>query len=410
MRRVADDPGMHEVVQLWGGHLVIPCARCYRLETNRAAEETVKPVLIAEGKERSDDPSVNKSRRAADIREAAMRRRTRAALTLLALASIGLAALSNPAPAIPPVRQAETDFAAFRAVVGKLRAGSSYYPSMGSELRSRGYPTRDVFNWRTPLHLSAVSAMPDAVGRALLVSLLGVLCWATMTSVRQPFNVTWTTSSVMQVGVLVLLTTPSLVFLGEAWAGVLVGISLCAYARRHIVLAVGLGLLALFIRELAAPYCVVCAMIAALKRRWWELGAWVGGACAYAVYYGLHLTQVWAHRLPTDFSHSSTWLAFGGLPFLQATIHWSGWLFVLPIPFTALALVLVVAGVGSERAPIQLRASSAAYAVFFLIAGHAFNHYWGLMVGPTWALAYGYGVGTTVHAIRTAFGPPGSTD
>lgn len=335
--------------------------------------------------------------------------KARAVLILLALGAIGVAALGHPAPAVAPLRTADTDFAAFQAVVGKLRAGSSYYPSMGSELRSRAYPTRDVFNWRTPLHLRALSAASEGVGRAVLTALLVVLCLATMASVGRPFNLTWTASAVMQAGVLVLYTTPSLAFLGETWSGVLVGISLCAYARRRSAIAVGLGLLALFIRELAAPYCVVCTIIAAFKRRWWEVGAWVAGACAYAAYYGWHLTQVWAERLPTDFSHS-TWLAFGGLPFLQATIHWSGWLFVLPLPFAAAALMLMVAGVANTCAPLQVRVSSVVFALFFLIAGHPFNHYWGLIVGPTWAIVYGYGTKTTAHAVKTAFGSPGSAD
>jgi hypothetical protein len=310
---------------------------------------------------------------------------------------------------VPAATATSGDVATLRVVVARLRAGALYYPTLGFELRRSGYPTRDAFNWRTPLFLSAVSTAPEAVGRGVLSALLVVLCCATLASVRQPFTAVWTATA-LQVGVLAILVEPAAVVISEAWAGVLVGISVCAYARRRPAFAVALGLLALFVRELAAPYCVVCTIIAAFNRRWWELGAWVGGACVYAGYYGWHLTQVWAHRLPTDLAHSSSWLEFGGLPFLLATIQWLGWLLVLPGPLTALAFVLIAGGIANARAPLQVRAASAAYVVFFLVAGKPFNNYWGLMAGPTWALACGYGVEMTGQAMRAAFAPLRSSE
>src|SRR4051812_7219871 len=43
------------------------------------------------------------------------------------------------------------DIALYRAEVDRMHAGEEYYTVAGEELRSRGYPTRSVFNWRTPL-------------------------------------------------------------------------------------------------------------------------------------------------------------------------------------------------------------------------------------------------------------------
>jgi hypothetical protein len=337
--------------------------------------------------------------------------RAQAFLTLVALGAIGLAALRVPPPSTVPMATARKgDAATFQAVVVKLRAGAPYYPTYGFELRRAGYPTRDVFNWRTPLLLSAVSAVPEgvpeAVGRVVVFALLLALCRA-LATMRQHSTGVWT-ASIMEVGALAVLAVPSAVVLGEAWAGVLVGISVCTYARHRPALAVPLGLIALFVRELAAPYCMVCTIIAAVNRRWRELGAWIGGACIYVAYYGWHLTQVWAHRLPTDLAHSSSWLEFGGLPFLLATVHWQGWLLLLPAPLTALALVLIIAGIADARAPLHVRTASAVYVVFFLVAGKPFNDYWGLMAGPTWALACGYGARKTGQALGTAFAPRGS--
>jgi len=334
--------------------------------------------------------------------------RARAVLTLLALGAIGLAALRFPAPApVPAATAGGSDVATYQAIVAKLRTGALYYPTIGFELRRAGYATREAFNWRTPLLWSAVSAVPEAVGRVVIFALLLVLCSATLATVRQPSTAVGTAFAI-QLGVAAILTVPSALVISEAWAGVLVGISVCAYALRRRGFAVALGLLALFVRELAAPYCVVCTVIAAVNRRWREVWAWIGGACVYAAYYGWHLTQVWAHRLPTDRPHSSSWLDFGGLPCLLSTIHWQGWLLLLPLPLTALALVLIIAGIADARAPLHVRTASAVYVVFFLVAGKPFDHYWGLMAVATWALACGYGARMTGEAIRMAFAPRGS--
>ena len=340
--------------------------------------------------------------------------RTRAVLTLLALGAIGLAGLRSPAPTAGPAatKSDKSDVTTYQAVVAGLRAGEPYYEVLGFELRRLGYPTRDAFNWRTPLLLRAVSAVPDAVGRGALLAFLVVLSCATLAAVRQPFTVVWTAAAQQLAVLAVSVVAPDTVSVvaGEAWAGVLVGVSVCAYALRRTTFAVALGLLALFVRELAAPYCVVCTIIAASNRRWRELAAWIGGACVYAVYYGWHLTQVWAHRLPTDLAHSSSWLEFGGLRSLQATIHWMGWWLVFPAPLTTLALVLIVGGIANARAPLHVRAASATYAVFFLVAGKPFNDYWGMIAGPTWALACGYGVQTMYQAMKAAFAPLRSSE
>lgn len=338
--------------------------------------------------------------------------RARAVVTLLTLGAIGLAALRFPAPAMAPMATVNAgaganDVATYQTIVATLRTGAPYYPTLGFELRRGGYPTRSAFNWRTPLLLSAVSAVPEgvseAVGRGLLFALLLALCRA-LATMRQHSTAVWI-ASMMQVGALAVLAVPSAVVVGEAWAGVFIGISVWAYGRQRPAFGVTLGLLALFVRELAAPYCVACAIIAAVNRRWRELGGWIGGACVYAAYYGWHLTQVWAHQLPTDIAHSSSWLEFGGLPFLLATVRWQAWLLVLPAPLTALALVLIVAGIADARTPLHVRAAGAVYVLFFLAAGKPFNSYWGMMAWPTWALACGYGVDTTGQAIRTAFAP-----
>jgi hypothetical protein len=331
--------------------------------------------------------------------------RTRAILTLLALGAIGLAGIRFPA-AIPPAASPGTgDVVTYQGVVSRLRAGAPYYPTLGAALRRGGYATREAFNWRTPLLWTTVAAVPEgvpeAVGYGVVFAIVLAVSRKLVTSQQQSAAV-WI-GSVMLVGAVAVLADPSAPVISEEWAGLLIGVSVWAFARDRTGVAVALGLLALFVRELAAPYCVACTLIAAVNRRWRELGAWVAGAVVYGGYYGWHLTQVWAHRLPTDLGHSSSWLEFGGLRFLLATVHCQSWLLVLPAPLTALALVLIVAGIVEARAPVHLRAASGVYVLFFLVAGKPFDDYWGLVAGPIWAIACGYGVDGIGRAVRAAF-------
>jgi hypothetical protein len=207
-------------------------------------------------------------------------------------------------------------------------------------------------------------------------------------------------TGVWLLGNVALTSAPVAVFMSEAWAGVLVGCSVVAYARGQSALAVTLGLLALFTRELTAPYCVACTLAAVWRRRWPEVVWWMAGAVAYAAYYAWHVSHVVPLRLATDIGHGSSWLELGGLPFILATFQWSGWLFMLPNPWHVGALVLVVAGILHARTPRHARLASMAYLAWYAVAGKPFDHYWGLMAAPAWAVAGGFGADAIWQSIR----------
>jgi hypothetical protein len=317
---------------------------------------------------------------------------------------VSLAGAMNP-PATPPPRPAAsngrpvlTDAQTFAIVAERLRTGDSYYDAMGSELRRNGYPAREPFNWRTPLHLRALALAPWIVWRSVLTAMLVALYVAVMMTVRsQPAN--WV-ANVLTLGILVISAAPDAIFVSEAWAGGLIGLSACAYTLDRRPAAIGLALTALFVRELTAPYCVACALFAVWERRWREVAAWAAGAAAYAIYYGWHVTQVIAHRTPADIAHGESWLTFLGVPFLQATLLKLGWFALLPSSLTAVALVLLVTGLLAPETPRYLRTASALYAGFFLVAGFAFNDYWGFMAAPVWAITCGYGAGAMAVALK----------
>ena len=64
------------------------------------------------------------------------------------------------------------DIALYRAEVERVRLGASYYDAAAAELHARAYPTRSVFNWRTPLPVRLIGLLPEI---SLAKALLGVL-------------------------------------------------------------------------------------------------------------------------------------------------------------------------------------------------------------------------------------------
>ena len=330
--------------------------------------------------------------------------RGRARLTLAAIAAIGLAALlSRPVQSPDPVAARGPDAgdaALFRAITERLRAGEPYYQALGTELRSRGYPTAQVFNWRTPLLLEGIAVAPRLL-RYLLIGLGFVLALLTITSA--PPQAVAIGAGVMQLGTLALIAPEQSSYFGELWAGLFIALSVCAYAKQRSLLAALLGLAALFVRELAAPYCVVATLLAWRTKRRRELAVWIVGAFVYAVFYAIHLRAVWAHQGPSDLAHSAPWIQFGGLGFLLAVVDFQSWLMLLPWPLEIVALMLLVAAVMSP-APLPVRLATATYLGFFLCVGQAFNTYWSFVAWPVWAIACGYGLEHVITQARTAFG------
>jgi hypothetical protein len=313
-------------------------------------------------------------------------------MILMAGSFLYVASLASPLPEIPRTAAPDaTDSATYQRELSRLRTGEPYYQVVGDELRRQRYPTLSVFKWRTPLLLTALARTPDAVGQGILI-VLGVLLFGVALALAARESVWVAASSIMGAGAVVPVMVPTCLLMGETWAGILIGLSVCVYGRGKVHVAALLGLLALFLRELAAPYCVACTIIALVRGRRREVAVWIAGACLYAVYFGWHLLQVSAHQLPTDFAHESPAVGLNGLAILLTKVQYHAWLLVLPPWCAGLALTAVVAGTVHARTPSYVRVTSAVYLVFFLVGGRTFNGYWGLIAWPTWAIAFGYGV------------------
>jgi hypothetical protein len=202
---------------------------------------------------------------------------------------------------------------------------------------------------------------------------------------------------VLMVGGLVLLMAldgmlgpPIMRYFTELWAGASIGLSVLSYARGRTLTGAGWGLLALFIRELAAPYCVLATLLAVRARRWPEVRMWAVGAMLYGMYYAVHSWEAVHHMQPGDFTHAHSWLCWGGLPFLLKTWRYNGLLILAPSWIFALAVVAMVVAWWAPRIPLHLRLSVLVYSALFFAVGQPFNDYWGLLTAPIMSLWLAY--------------------
>lgn len=321
----------------------------------------------------------------------------RLALVVL-IVGLGLAfpSASRFMSSVDPASRASNDAGVYRAMVHRIAAGDGYYRVVGDGLRAGGYATVGVFNWRTPVLFSTLAIVPRPVARLALWVLLASVVMATARVVPWPTAIAAVS---LQVGVALFgaLPEPALYF-GEVWCGALIGLSVCAFALDRRWLGVALGLAALVVRELAAPYCLVMLGIAVWERRGREAVAVVVAGLFYLALYTWHVAAYLAERLPGDVAHVDSWVQFGGVPFLQATIMRMGWVLLLPSAFAAVTLGLVVAGVTSRMAPVHVRAAAGVYCATFLVIGQPFNEYWGAVAAPVWVLAAAFGVAEVANS------------
>jgi hypothetical protein len=163
-----------------------------------------------------------------------------------------------------------------------------------------------------------------------------------------------------------------------------------------------IGVGAVFTRELAVPYAIVCGLLAFFAGRRRESFVWIAGALAYAVYFGAHVMQVRAHHLPGDLSHLEPWVRWNGLRFVLDTVRVNGWVALAPSWTASAYVVLALAGIASARVPLQIAVPLVIYFALFVFVGQPFNYYWGFTTAPIWAFAAAYGVDGLRRLLRSA--------
>jgi hypothetical protein len=298
---------------------------------------------------------------------------------------------------------AGADLKLYAAVVADVRSGKNYYDSANRHLRELGFDVGSTFNWRLPTYAWLFAAFPNFVVVRSLLLAIGLAAMLLVFGSEQATVGRWGAMAI----VLLLVGVWQWGFDGDAflaqdlWAAWLITLSLGLSSKRLHWYAVAAGLLALFLRELTLPYCLLAAGWAWRFGRRRETIAWMVGIVVFAEFLAWHASEV-ASRLTDADRVASTgimgWVQFGGLQFDLLAARMNCFLFHAPGWLIYVYFVVSLGGFADRRDERGLLAGStaAAYLLAFSIIGLPKNLYWGLMFSPLLP----FGVAAAPDALR----------
>lgn len=293
------------------------------------------------------------------------------------------------------------DIETYRHVVEALQRGMEYYTALHAELLRAGFATLSIFNWRPPFFLSAVAAAPFPLAPQLVLGAIAAIAAALCLSLVESLAQRVVLAVLLVLG-LASVFAPGVQYLSEVYAGGLILLSAAAYARGLTWVGLPAAILALFCRELAILYALVCVILALRERRWRELAAWTAALLAYAAYFAWHATTVLSLLGPLDRADPEGWVRFGGLGFVLATAQFNGAFLLLPPWITALLLPLALLGLGGWRRGARAALAVFAYLVAYAIIGKPANAYWGALYTPLLGLGAAWAIPALRDLLRAA--------
>lgn len=306
-------------------------------------------------------------------------------VTLAAIAFLLVLAVNQVAP-LQAKSPEQGDLAMYQRLVGHMRQGADYYAAARTELLNGGYGMKSVFNWRTPLLADFIALFPSQLIPQII--LMGIALAAAATTCTLIFKA----MGLLGVEIALVVLTISLgacvplnsVLMSEIVVGPLLLLSISAYGLRRPYLGLVVALLALFLRELAAPYIVICIGFACWERRPRELAAWAVGLVAYGGYYLWHYHMVQLHVLAQDPADVSGWVQFGGAGFVLATAAFNGVMIVAPNWLSAVLFPLCLLGILGWPGRVGIRFATVVlgYVALFSVVGKPFDTYWGALYMP----------------------------
>ena len=308
----------------------------------------------------------------------------RLVLLLLLVAAAGLIWVSLGITE-PVKRAGPTDLDTYQRVVTALRAGQNYYAALHAALLDGGYGTLSPLNWRPPLFLTILSWFPTLENAQIFLGLVTAGAWGTAVAFvyRRGGLGAATAGAVLLAASLMPIAAYRAELSFELCAGTLILVSVSAYGLGWRRAGFAAAVLALFIRELAVVYCLVCVVMALRERRWPEVTGWCVALVGYTAFYLWHWSQLSEFIGPQDHAAATGWLQFGGLAFVLRTAAFNGVLLVLPYWVAALALVAGLTGLASMSRAL---ATVLLYLLLFSVYGRPENNYWGALYAPLVAL------------------------
>ena len=308
-----------------------------------------------------------------------------AALAILIVAGLPLAL--HPAPVAPPAHSVN-GFTLYGRIIDRMRGGQAYEPAAVGELRAEDGPLKPFVTVRPPLLAETLSLLPNPQtrDRALqLLALMVIVAWVIRlrTAAASPAWMGFTALAVFTGTGACMVGAGSMSLFHEAWAGLLIALSLALRTDKRFWASAAIGLIAALVRELALPYLAVMALVAASERRRDETIAF-GGALAVALAaLAWHAHQVMALTRHGDLA-SPGWVEFAGWGFVLLAARWN--LIVLAAGLWAAALVVPLALVGAagrrDGLGLRLAILLIGYSLGFTAIGRPSNYYWGLVTAP----------------------------
>ncbi|SEM39338.1 hypothetical protein SAMN05192583_0023 [Sphingomonas gellani] len=275
------------------------------------------------------------------------------------------------------------DNALYGAIVDGVRHGGSYYPVAAEALRAGDYPLKPFVTFRLPTLAVVEAHLPGW----LVGGLLGVLVTATLIawfgrlSPALPRLAARVAAALLIAGGLIVYAQASLATFHEIWAGLFIALSLALRRPGRWVEAVALGLCAMLVRETAALFVAIMAVVALLEGERREAATWFASLGVLALAVALHAHAVAQVVGPLD-AESPGWTGMLGFGHFARTMARSTVLDIFPPALAAPLVVLAMLGWAGWRDPLATRIAAilAAYAVLLSLFGRADTFYWGLLV------------------------------
>ena len=339
----------------------------------------------------------------------------RLALVLLALLCMSgvVASINRSAPTTlaTPFNPELTDVGLYRAVALRVGRGDDYYSAVVIEQRARHFPLKPFVTIRLPTLAWLTGSLGERGAWMLLVLLAAAATIGTSLRLRAVTGVPdpWVAATMLIIASAAPLVMPVVVWWHDAWAGLLIALSLACRMPGRWRASVAIGLVALLIRELALPYLCLMAALA-----WWEgqrreAIAWAGAILIFLAALATHATLLAPYVTGAD-ATSAGWSSAGGLPFVLSLVRSCTIMTLLPLPAIAITMPLALLGWSGLKGDFGRRVALllGGYLFAFLSFGRPDNFYWGLTIAPLLATGLAFAPYAVRDLVGVALGPAGA--
>jgi uncharacterized membrane protein (DUF485 family) len=307
-------------------------------------------------------------------------------LAIFLLLCMSALAVPDPAPvAAGGASGGQTDLMLYEKIVAAVKSGENYYEAAADALRSGSYPLRPFLTFRLPALAVILASVPPWAAAAMLFALAAAvaLAWGGRLAQALSRPLPRIVVAFLLLGSMLAFLQPGLVAFHEIWAGLIVALSLALRRRERWIEAVAFGVVAMLIRETAALYAVVMALMAWIEGERREALGWTLALGLFGAVLGMHAYAAGNVTGPLD-PASPGWGGLLGFGFFVKALTLATALQLLPLAAGALLVGLALFGWASWNDPLGLRmvAIVAAYASAIGIFARLDTFYWALIVAP----------------------------